>query len=311
LRSDLIPVTGETLRMGKAASFWLSPGRRGKVLAAVSHAVYLLLDIGELVWLANPESPLHRRCIRWPIPLTDLAVEAPFVVQDHSICFATGTKLDLYNSEIWESPLVPVHEVIEYDKLPGGLFDKLKFLLSEGSPRSFGEFIRPIVQLARTNEFSPGFRSEDIFLATAWPMVETITRTCLSRNFPVVLQQADALIGLGEGLTPSGDDFLGGLFYACFLLSSSFPLIHFYSPADIPGWVDAHRSRTNLISFALLRDNAAGHALEPLSRFGIALLANHPLEDVTALVSDLVQVGHSTGWSVLAGFITGLLSLTS
>jgi hypothetical protein len=297
--------------MGRAASLWLSAGRRGKVLASVKHATYLLLDTGELIWLTNPESPLHRRSIRWPVPLTDLAVETPLVVQDRSIHFASGTKLDLCNSEIWEAPLVPLNEIIEYEKLPGKLFDRLELLLSRGSPRGVGEFIRPIIQLARTKEISPGFRSDDILLATAWPIVETISRACLSRDFPVVLQQADALIGLGEGLTPSGDDFLGGLFYACFLLSSSFPLIHFYSPADIPGWVDAHRSRTNLISFALLRDNAAGHALEPLSRFGIALLANHPLEDVTALVSDLVQVGHSTGWSVLAGFITGLLSLTS
>lgn len=293
--------------MGEAASIWLTPGRGGKVLAAVNHATFLLTESGELIWLASAESPLHRRCIRWPVPLPNLAVETTFLVQGRSIDLASGTKLDLCNSEIWEAPVVPIQKVIEHDKLPDKLFDIVETLLSQESPSGFGEFIRLILQIARKQDVSTGFQTNNFLLATAWSMVETITKACLSHDLPVVLKQADALIGLGEGLTPSGDDFLGGLFFTCFLLSYSYPSIHFWEPDDLPGWVDAHRSYTNQISFALLRDNASGHALEPLNRFGLALLTNQPAENVTSVASDLIKVGHSTGWSLLAGFVTGML----
>ena len=163
----------------------------------------------------------------------------------------------------------------------------------------------------RTKRFRLNFRSDDFLLAPAWSMVERIARACLSHDLPAVLQQADGLIGLGDGLTPSGDDFLGGLFYACFLLSSSYPLIQFWGPADLPAWVDAHRSSTNLISFALLRDNSSGHALEPLSRLGLHCLRTNRWKISPRLALDLVKVGHSTGWSLLAGFMTGLLGLTN
>ena len=129
---DLIPVTGKTPIIGKAASLWLSPGRRGKVLSGIAQTAYLLLDTGELVWLASPESPLHRRCIRWPVRLPGLADGTTFLVQDRSIDFASGIKLDLYNSEIWEAPLVPIREVVAPARLPAKLFDMHETLLSTG-----------------------------------------------------------------------------------------------------------------------------------------------------------------------------------
>jgi hypothetical protein len=76
---------------------------------------------------------------------------------------------------------------------------------------------------------------------------------------------------------------------------------------NLPEWINAIQSRTNLISFALLEDNITGHALEPLNRFGIALLTNQPLENASSAASDLIKVGHSTGWSLLTGFLVGML----
>jgi len=72
-------------------------------------------------------------------------------------------------------------------------------------------------------------------------------------------------------------------------------------------WVDTNQPQTNLISFVLLKDNAAGHALDPLNRFGIALLTRQPVESASSAASDLIKVGHSTGWSLLAGFMVGVL----
>ena len=122
-----------------------------------------------------------------------------------------------------------------------------------------------------------------------------------------MLKEAEPLTGLGQGLTPDGDDFLGGLFFGRYLLLCAFPNLFRMQLSRLHEWLDVNQPRTNLISFTLLKDNVAGHALEPLNRMGIALLTNHPVEDVTSAASDLIKVGLSTGWSLLAGFVTGML----
>ncbi len=53
----------------------------------------------------------------------------------------------------------------------------------------------------------------DPVLALAWPGIHELAKACLLRDMTGLLQEANALVGLGEGLTPSGDDFLGGLLF--------------------------------------------------------------------------------------------------
>jgi hypothetical protein len=298
---------GKNPVIGEAASIWLAPGQHGKILAVVSRAAYLLTESGELIWLISGESPMHRRCIRWPVPLPNLAVDTNFVVRGRSIVMASGTSLDLGSSEIWQALVIPGWQAIDLDILSNRLFPVVETFLSQEMPLGVGLFIRPVLQIARKMDANLGLQSEDIVTGSAWPAVEKIARACLCRDFPGILKEAGTLTGLGEGLTPSGDDFLGGLFFACFLLSYYYPSIHFWELDEISEWVDAHQSRTNQISFTLLRDNASGNALDPLNRFGIALLTNQPVETVISAASDLIEVGHSTGWSLLAGFLTGML----
>jgi hypothetical protein len=293
--------------LGEAANSWLREGRSGKILANVNHATYLLTEQGELIWMATPESPRHRRCILWPGPLPNLIVGSTFRIRDGSICPDSETMLDLRASEIWIAAIPRENDVIEIEILPDKLAGIVSTFLEWKTPVGFGLFIPPILQIARKQDVATGSQFENIQLSTAWQIVERITRACLRNDSPQILMEAEALIGLGEGLTPAGDDFLGGLFFACILISYSYPSIHFWEPVDLPGWVDTQRSRINQISYTLLKDNSNGHALEPLNRFGIALLTNQTLEDAVSAASDLINVGHSTGWSLLAGFVTGLL----
>jgi hypothetical protein len=306
----LNPVAGNVPILGKAASTWLKPGRSGKVLAAVKQATYLRMESGELIWLASAESPMHRRCIRWPVPLPDLEVGTSFMVQDRSINLSRGIKLDLSNSKPWENPVIPIIKGIEFEKSVDKLHGIIETLLLHESPSGFGAFIRPILQIARKQLINPDFLEKDMLTRDTWVAVEKIARACLCHDFMAILKEAEPLTGLGEGLTPAGDDFLGGLFFAINMLSCSCPTIHYYEPGKLPEWVERQRPRTNEISFTLLKDNATGHALEPINRLGIALLKNRTVESVHCAALDLIKIGHSTGWSLLAGFLTGLLPVT-
>jgi hypothetical protein len=305
--SKVNSITSEVSIIGQAVRGWLTSGQRGKVLAVVTHAVYLLTEAEEFVWLGTTGTPLHRRCMQMPSPLPCLVVDSAFTVKGQSIELESGSKLDFHASQIWESPVITAGGLIEKKRLPEKLHTVCEAFLARKTPVGFGSLIQPVLQIAKNQAFSPETGLENRLIMTAWPVVAGIARACLSHDFTAVLQQAGALIGLGEGLTPSGDDFLGGMFFGRHLLASACSQLIYLEVGNLPDWIDAYRPCTNLISFTLLKDNSLGHAPDPLSRFGFALLTNRSTDLAISAASELTALGHSTGWDLLTGFLVGML----
>jgi Protein of unknown function (DUF2877). len=303
----MVVCTGNDPILGMAARGWLFEGQRGRVLAAVTHAIYLLSEDGDLVWLATPDSPMHRRCIQPSEPLPRLSVDSHFSIAGQSIDLEAGTILDFSSSQIWENSALPVCDVIAIEKLPAKLIAFYEIIQSIETPIGFGSFIPLVLQIAAGKGSFTHFQSENMVIMAAWQNIDRIAKSCISHDFNAVLDEAESLVGLGEGLTPSGDDFLGGLFFARSLLACAYPNLGYLQNPDLEEWIESIRPRTNLISYVLLKDNNSGHALEPLNRFGIAVLTDHMTEDVILAISDLIKVGHSTGWGLLAGFLMGML----
>ncbi len=96
--------------------------------------------------------------------------------------------------------------------------------------------------------------------------------------------EAENLIGLGPGLTPSGDDYLGGMLIALRLATRG-------GQADaLWRWLEPRlASRTSAISAAHLAAAASGEGHEALHE----ALAGDPTR--------LGSVGHCSGWDALAG----------
>jgi hypothetical protein len=117
---------------------------------------------------------------------------------------------------------------------------------------------------------------------------------------------ARALVGLGRGLTPSGDDFIGGLLFALRRVPGICPVSFAEGLCTTAGgWAD----RTNAISFAILGDHAAGHgnAFEHEIVSGLCeALPGTGLSGLRAAVERLVRIGHSSGWDYLAGMVAAL-----
>lgn len=296
----------EVRLIGEAALDWLSSGHGGKVLANVTHAVYLISEQDELLWLAPETSPMHRRCLRVPSPLPPLEAGTGYWIKDHHLIASSGEALDFGRSPVWMPPVSLDRKSVPVTWLVGLVPYAYHRLIAGQEPRGWGALIPAILQVAGGRP-EPDVAGNGIILpGIVWPAVKWIVLSCLAHDFGLVLEHAAGLVGLGEGLTPSGDDFLGGLFFCLELLRSTYPEITDLRTWNYSDFVLGCKSQTNPISLALLKDHAEGHALEPLHHFADDLLAGRPVEQFLPFAGDLAAVGHSTGWDVLTGFLAGM-----
>lgn len=293
-------------RIGKMAHSLLKPDSGGKVLAGFSNAVYLYSDRDELFWLGTITAPLHQRCIQMTGSLPRLTRDTPFTVRDRHLVIGFDTDLDFGSATIWEAPCISPAEAIAIDDIPARLCGAISILGNLPEPAGFGSLIPAIIQIAQTNDRSRLPRKHAPITNFAWPAVEEIAIACLSHDFPKIFARAGDLVGLGEGLTPSGDDFVGGLLFCINKLQRLYPD---FSPVEFPDpvdFVESKKSCTHLISFTILRDHALGHSVESLHQFMDTLLTRRSPGRMCSILTDLIQMGHSTGWDMLAGVLTGL-----
>jgi hypothetical protein len=114
------------------------------------------------------------------------------------------------------------------------------------------------------------------------------------------LAQAAALplLGLGPGLTPSGDDFVGALLFARRLLDMDAQWM-----LSTRRLVAAAQTRTHAIGAALFGDLAEGRSFGALHRLVECLVAR---DQALPAARDLAAIGHSSGWDMLTGFVIGV-----
>jgi hypothetical protein len=114
---------------------------------------------------------------------------------------------------------------------------------------------------------------------------------------PAPSETIAGLIGLGPGLTPSGDDFLVG---SLALLDA---LAERKAHAALAGAIaDVPRGLTSPLSDCFLRAAAAGHVGEHLHYAVSAVISGAP----SAAVAAIRKIGHSSGWDMLAGVASTL-----
>jgi hypothetical protein len=122
----------------------------------------------------------------------------------------------------------------------------------------------------------------------AQPALEALERWLVGNALG---NEAEQLIGLGPGLTPSGDDYLGGMLVALRLTGRGM------QAEGLWRWLQPRlKERTSAISAAHLAAAAAGEAHEALHD---VLNGNLDLEKLDA-------VGHCSGWDGLAGAVAVL-----
>ena len=121
---------------------------------------------------------------------------------------------------------------------------------------------------------------------------------------PTLLTLVQALVGLGEGLTPSGDDFLVGLLAV--LHMTGFLPCSAGSPVQAQ-FCQCVRLGTSQLSGEFLRCAFEGHFAEPLV---MLVRPCAPATDAWPAHAALATVGHSSGVDAMVGIALGCRLLT-
>ncbi|MFN0160822.1 MAG: DUF2877 domain-containing protein [Burkholderiales bacterium] len=119
-------------------------------------------------------------------------------------------------------------------------------------------------------------------------------------NAPAIfLPHALRLIGVGSGLTPSGDDLLGG---ALFAIHSRYPGCAAWS-ACATSICAAAAGRTHPVSLALLADHARGKSFAAMHELLNRAAAAESQERLVESANEVATIGNTSGWDMLTGLI--------
>lgn len=122
-----------------------------------------------------------------------------------------------------------------------------------------------------------------------------------AKNYAQVIQCTQKNIGLGLGLTPSGDDRLVGFLLGCFIQAPrNMDLL-----AALQAAIAMSQDRTNDISYAMLKHASAGHFNEWLVDLANVIAC----DDINALdgaIEKVFSIGSRSGGDMLKGLVLSL-----
>ena len=164
------------------------------------------------------------------------------------------------------------------------------------------ERIRTAIDLSEGNGFSTLFQStnkyknfQDPIIRYASQQMDTCHSFCLTGTYQNAAESLGKLIGLGIGLTPSGDDFLCGVLAGLRIHGCIGTCFYHTLSTEI----QTHLRNTNDISRSFLDCALKGWFSLPVIRL------KDPLSP-EKILSDFRRIGHSSGLDTLSGILYAL-----
>lgn len=125
-----------------------------------------------------------------------------------------------------------------------------------------------------------------------------------------IREKARAIIGFGPGLTPSGDDFLAGVFASLIAFGPQLKLKRRLILSLIGGIADEAVGRTTRVSEEMLKHLASGRMTRRMTTVQEALLCSDG-PDVGTVLTELGKMGETSGTDHSLGVLTAYRVLGS
>jgi hypothetical protein len=286
-------------------------GFAAKVIAAGSRAIYLEGRSGEILWLSPPGSVLHRRCVVVPLNSGSWKEGDDCHSDGDTLCGGRSDAVCWSGANVWEAPppgeaLPPGTASVTPEESAVALAGGLSTLSLRHAPRGLAELAFEVAAGERRRS------GAEMGLMTDWQAetsgrVRDVVRALRARDAAGLLLAGSALVGLGEGLTPSGDDFLGGLLFGLRQQECAAFAKAWIDWDVVQDWVADASTLTIRISHAILSDLAAGSGPEPLHALARETLSGGSREVIAEHAARVIRIGNTSGWDLLAGFSAAML----
>ncbi|MFP6712010.1 MAG: DUF2877 domain-containing protein [Rhodospirillales bacterium] len=267
----------------------------GKVVAVFSRSFYVelkpaLICIGTSTLTNSPLNVISDApsSVEWQT--CGLQVGDPIETSPSHLSVAESLTFSWTEAEIWQPPDPPANW--SRQSLSAGLGELDRLAATKLPDQGLGYNIL-------SDQPDPGTRVADFAAHPIQHFQDWLQQSLTDPGFvsPEPLRRVVPLLGLGPGLTPSGDDFLGGAMIA---------LHHLSQPAvarSIADLIREHGKRaTTSISIAHLEAAAKGLGSELLHNAINGIMGGkHTITNDILMAVD--QIGHCSGWDALAGAV--------
>jgi len=293
----------------RAKALFAQPGFSGKVLAVLSTTIYLVSRDGEILWLSQDGLAMHRRSVLASFQPRSICVGQKFFVYGPFLRFSEGVTIDLDPATEWKPSAVEPKQTEPLSVMNPCTRRLREAVTKLGNVKGFGQMIpqRNPMTSSLVDGNKQAISHVDPLLAKARDSILDLAMACLTFDMTEVARRGGELVGLGPGLTPSGDDFLGGLLFAAHSLKTAYPQDFNWEEEPVMDLINWASTQTHPISHAILRDHAFGHGPEPLHDVVASLLKGEDLGRTFEGAKRLIAIGETSGWDILAGMLTGML----
>ena len=271
---DRTEVAVPILRSGVLAQAFCRNNARATVEAVFERSFYLRAG-GDFICVGDPDIRNGPMTLIGRLGRLDFQPRQPVEISERQIRIGHSVRLSLDRSETWHVPPWPTcPPPIQLTGTCAVLADRVTIdAPEEGLARHLARIAGPRIATFER-----------------W-LSDVIGRAAPSGD------AARGLLGLGPGLTPSGDDFLVG----------ALALLDCIGERDAHAAlgraiIDALPGATSALSACFLRAAAAGHIGEALHCAVSSVIAG----DVDAAIAAVETIGHSSGWDMMAGVTTTL-----
>jgi hypothetical protein len=245
---------------------WLLNSRDPRILHVFDHACNLINERREVLSIVTPEignGPFNLVVEDEILFSEHLYIESSIAISDNQLTLADLT-IDTNNAILW--PPRPNWEVLHAKR---------------------GNILTQIASLPITNN-QPLLPNS---------LVSTLSSALANADLPSSLTAAKQLAGLGQGLTPAGDDFILGAVYAAWIihpLEMGSVFAQEISNTAVP--------LTTSLSAAWLKSAGKGEAGILWHEFFDALIASDGAR-IQEAMEKILAMGETSGADALAGFI--------
>ncbi|HEY7125819.1 MAG TPA: DUF2877 domain-containing protein [Ktedonobacterales bacterium] len=236
--------------------------------------------------------------------LLDLQAGMSVTIEHETLSFpAISACLSLQGSQPWNP-----RPVISYAADMAGLLERsLAFLLPLLMNTGQSDPSAGLAQLALLADCPASSMPPHAspLLQKAWSSSRQLIQAIGQQQITRAARAAETLIGLGPGLTPSGDDLLTGLIATTILLSEALALPGDFYRQFGSAVLALAKDKTTHLSLHWIEYATRGAVSEPLGRLLQALVVSDQPQQLEARANEVLSTGATSGGDLLAGVMLG------